>query len=63
VVPEALTPDQLDGTRETMTGDSITVTGSGTDFKVNDTATVICGNVKTANATVYAIDTVLMPPS
>ena len=26
-------------------------------------ATVICGGVKTANATVYLIDTVLMPPA
>jgi uncharacterized surface protein with fasciclin (FAS1) repeats len=24
---------------------------------------VVCGNVQTANATVYIIDTVLMPPS
>jgi len=29
---------------------------------VND-ATVICGGVQTANATVYLIDTVLMPPA
>ena len=28
---------------------------------VND-ASVICGGVQTANATVYLIDTVLMPP-
>jgi uncharacterized surface protein with fasciclin (FAS1) repeats len=26
-------------------------------------AKVICGGVKTANATVYLIDTVLMPPA
>jgi uncharacterized surface protein with fasciclin (FAS1) repeats len=26
-------------------------------------ANVVCGNVQTANATVYIIDTVLMPPS
>ncbi|WP_276326641.1 fasciclin domain-containing protein [Lentzea albidocapillata] len=29
-------------------------------MKVND-ANVICGGVKTANATVYLIDSVLMP--
>ena len=29
---------------------------------VND-ANVICGGVKTANATVYLIDSVLMPPA
>ncbi|MFJ9421710.1 fasciclin domain-containing protein, partial [Streptomyces sp. NPDC101249] len=30
---------------------------------VNDSAKVVCGNVKTANATVYIIDSVLMPTS
>ncbi|MEU8717974.1 fasciclin domain-containing protein, partial [Streptomyces sp. NPDC048663] len=29
----------------------------------NDSAKVVCGNVKTANANVYIIDTVLMPSS
>jgi uncharacterized surface protein with fasciclin (FAS1) repeats len=29
---------------------------------VND-ATVLCGGVQTANATVYLIDSVLMPPT
>jgi uncharacterized surface protein with fasciclin (FAS1) repeats len=61
VVPETLTPDKLAGTHETMTGDSLTVTGSGTEFKVNDTAMIICGNVKTSNATVYVVDSVIIP--
>ena len=39
----------------------MTVTGSGKALKVND-AGLVCGGVKTANATVYMIDTVLMPP-
>ena len=30
---------------------------------VNGQAAVICGGVQTANATVYLIDTVLMPPA
>jgi uncharacterized surface protein with fasciclin (FAS1) repeats len=38
------------------------VTGSGDDLKVNG-ANVICGGVRTANATVYLIDQVLMPPA
>lgn len=38
-------------------------TGSGTSFKVNDTAKIVCGDIKTANATVYLVDKVLMPPS
>ncbi|NED68254.1 fasciclin domain-containing protein, partial [Streptomyces sp. SID10244] len=37
--------------------------GSGNDMKVNDSAGVVCGGVKTANATVYLIDTVLTPPA
>ena len=36
------------------------VTGSGDNLKVNG-AKVICGGVQTANATVYLIDSVLMP--
>jgi uncharacterized surface protein with fasciclin (FAS1) repeats len=61
VVPETLTPDKLAGTHETMTGDSLTVTGSGSDFTVNDTAKIVCGNIKTTNATVYAVDSVIIP--
>ncbi|MEU1297955.1 fasciclin domain-containing protein, partial [Streptomyces sp. NPDC005840] len=37
--------------------------GSGESYTVNDSAKVVCGNVKTANATVYIIDSVLMPTS
>jgi uncharacterized surface protein with fasciclin (FAS1) repeats len=40
----------------------VTVTGSGNDLKVNSIS-VICGGIHTANATVYLIDTVLMPPT
>ncbi|WP_232234505.1 fasciclin domain-containing protein [Actinoplanes sp. N902-109] len=62
VVPGKLAPADLAGTHKTLEGDSVTVTGSGTDFKVGD-ASVVCGNVQTANATVYIIDSVLMPKS
>ena len=40
----------------------MTVTGEGNDLKVND-AGLVCGGVATANAQVYMIDTVLMPPA
>lgn len=40
----------------------MTVTRDGNTIKVGD-ASVICGGVQTANATVYMIDTVLMPPA
>jgi uncharacterized surface protein with fasciclin (FAS1) repeats len=62
VVPGRLSPDQVDGTHTTVEGGTLTVTGSGDDMKVND-ASVICGGVQTANATVYLINTVLMPPA
>ncbi|MFC9730800.1 fasciclin domain-containing protein [Streptomyces roseolus] len=62
VVGQKLTPEQLEnGSFETLQKGMITTTGSGESYKVNDTANVVCGNVKTANANVYIIDTVLMP--
>ncbi|MEZ3155511.1 fasciclin domain-containing protein [Microbacterium sp. BWR-S6Y] len=61
VVPGQLTPDEIDGTQTTVEGQDVTVSGSGDSIKVND-ANVICGGVQTANATVYLIDSVLMPP-
>jgi uncharacterized surface protein with fasciclin (FAS1) repeats len=63
VVQGQLTPDQLAGSHKTLQGDTIQVTGSGQDFTVNGNSRVVCGNVKTANATVYLIDQVLLPQS
>lgn len=63
VVSGKLTPQQLAGTHATLQGGNLTITGSGTDFTVNGSAKVVCGNVPTANATVYLIDSVLMPAS
>lgn len=63
VVPGRLTPEMLAGTHETLQGGTIEVTGSGESFEVNGSAAVVCGNVQTANATVYIIDGVLLPPS
>lgn len=62
VVPGQLSPSKVDGTHKTVEGATLAVTGSGNDIKVNG-ASVICGGVHTANATVYLIDTVLMPPA
>jgi uncharacterized surface protein with fasciclin (FAS1) repeats len=62
VVPGQITPDEIDGTHATVEGQDVTVSGSGDSIKVND-ANVICGGVQTANATVYLIDSVLMPPA
>jgi len=63
VVPGKLTPADLAGTHKTLQGAELTVSGSGQDFKVDGKASVICGNVQTANANVYIIDSVLMPKS
>ncbi|MCU1533248.1 MAG: fasciclin protein [Arthrobacter sp.] len=60
VVPGQVTPDKIAGTHATVQGGSVTVTGTKDALKV-DGANVICGGVKTANATVYLIDSVLMP--
>jgi uncharacterized surface protein with fasciclin (FAS1) repeats len=62
VVAGQLDPSQVVGTHPTVNGASVTVIGSGDTLKVND-ANVICGGVKTKNATVYLIDSVLMPPA
>lgn len=60
VVPGQLSPDMIDGDQTTVQGGTVSVTGSGDSLMIND-AKVICGGVKTANATVYLIDSVLMP--
>ena len=63
VVPEKIAPEDLTGEFETLNGDMITINGSGESATIGDDekATILCGNVQTANATVYIIDTVQMP--
>lgn len=62
VVEGQLAPDELAGEHTTLAGDIVEVSGSGEEFTVGDeNAAVLCGNIPTANATVYVIDTVLMP--
>lgn len=61
VVAGRLAPEDLAGEHATLQGENLTVEGSGEDFTVDGEAAVVCGNVQTANATVYIIDTVLMP--
>ncbi|MGB6511954.1 MAG: fasciclin domain-containing protein [Mycobacterium sp.] len=61
VVPGQLSPTQVDGSHNTVEGAAVNVTGSGNGLKVNN-AGLVCGGVPTANAQVYMVDTVLMPP-
>jgi uncharacterized surface protein with fasciclin (FAS1) repeats len=62
VVEGRLTPDKLAGDHKTLAGTTIKVEGMGEDFTVGK-AKVVCGNVQTANATVYIVDSVLLPAS
>ena len=61
VVPGQILPADIAGELTTVQGGTVTVAGSGDNLTVNG-ATVICGGVHTANATVYLIDTVLSLP-
>jgi uncharacterized surface protein with fasciclin (FAS1) repeats len=61
VVGERRAPTQLTaGTLPTLEGGSVAIEKTGDAYTVND-ARVLCGNLQTRNATVYLIDTVLMP--
>ena len=55
-------PDQVVGTHKTVNGADLTVSGSGDHLMVNN-ANVVCGGIKATNATIYLIDSVLLPPS
>jgi uncharacterized surface protein with fasciclin (FAS1) repeats len=62
VVAGKIAPDKIAGDHKTLAGTTITVKGSGEMFTVGkENANVLCGNVTTANATVYIVDSVLMP--
>ncbi|WUH98357.1 fasciclin domain-containing protein [Spirillospora sp. NBC_00431] len=64
VVGQKITPGALSASSfKTLQSGALTTGGSGDSYTVGkDKANVVCGNVQTANATVYIIDTVLMPP-
>ncbi len=64
VAPARYTPTQLaSGTElKTLEGGMVTPAMMSGSYTVNR-AHVVCGNVQTANATVYIIDTVLTPPA
>ncbi|MEU6243104.1 fasciclin domain-containing protein [Streptomyces sp. NPDC047024] len=64
VVGKKLMPaDLANGSFETLEKSKLTTSGSGESYTVNDSAKVVCGNVSTANARVYIVDSVLMPKS
>ncbi|WP_320783602.1 fasciclin domain-containing protein [Streptomyces sp. CRN 30] len=62
VVGQKLAPEDLEkGSYDTLEKSKLMTSGSGEEYTVNDSAKVVCGNVRTANANVYIIDSVLMP--
>ena len=62
VVEGSVPPEELSGEFTTLAGDTLTINGEGQEATIGqEQATVLCGNVPTANATVYVIDKVLMP--
>ncbi|WP_091250716.1 fasciclin domain-containing protein [Klenkia soli] len=69
VISGRLAPDQLVGDHTTLLGDTLTVGGTADAPTVSADqtllgtadATLVCGNVQTANATVYIVDQVLSP--
>ena len=60
VVKGQLSPTDVVGSHKTLQGNTLKVTGSGDHLMVNGVP-VICGGVKTANATVYRIGPWLNP--
>lgn len=62
VVQGQLSPANVIGTHKSLQGANLTVNGQGNNMTVNN-AGVVCGGVPTANATLYMVDTVLMPPA
>jgi uncharacterized surface protein with fasciclin (FAS1) repeats len=70
VIQGRIPPGELAGTHTTLNNDEVTIEGSGEDFTITAEQTVlqrpaavVCGNVETANATVYIVDQVLVPPA
>jgi uncharacterized surface protein with fasciclin (FAS1) repeats len=63
VVAGQMTPTQIAGkTLKTVEGENLKISGTPDKLRAQQ-ANVVCGGVKTANATVYLLDSVLMPPS
>ncbi|WP_433477382.1 fasciclin domain-containing protein [Spirillospora sp. CA-142024] len=63
VIGKRISPSGLGAGRfKTLQGATLTASGSGDSYMVG-AANVLCGNVQTANATVYIIDSVLIPPT
>jgi len=56
-------PSELAGSLETRGGEKLRIERDGDRIRIADQANVVCGGLRTANATIYLIDSVLMPSS
>ena len=65
MIPERLSAADLAGMTEltTFTGEVLMVSVEGDAITVNGTTMVVVGEIQTANATVYLVDSVMLPPS
>ena len=66
VIPQRLSPEDLEGMTEleTFTGEVLMIEVDGETITLNGgAATVVVPDIQTANATVYLIDNVMLPPS
>ena len=65
VIPERLSAADLAGMTEltTFTGEILPVRVEGDTITLNGTTMVIVGDIQTANATVFLVDAVMLPPS
>jgi len=62
VVAGERSPSELSGSLETRGGEKLSIEHDGDRIRLADQANVVCGGLRTANATIYLIDSVLMPP-
>ncbi len=62
VIPGQVSPGDIPGTHQTVEGSEVTVTGEGEGLTFDESG-LVCGGVQTSNATVYMVDTVMMPPA
>lgn len=65
VIPERLSAADLAGVTEltTFTGEVLSVKAVGDEITLNGTTMVVVGEIQTSNATVYLVDSVMLPPS
>ena len=63
IVDDEQAPRDLSESLETLGGEKLTIERDGDRIRIADQANVVCGGLRTANATIYLIDSVLMPPS